>query len=309
MVRIGIIGDVHIHLLKDTKSYEYTEDLNRLIKLFDIIKSNNYDYVVFLGDLFDRARPSLEEIALATELMKGLNNVIIVDGNHEAVTKTTSTFEYISVPNTMYKTYETITIEGTTIRLLGYKNIQKYAVQPSANILLSHLRCNLGAFIKEEIPLDVLAKRYDTVILGDIHDAISPLDNVHYTSSPYSLHYGNGKSKHGFIELVIDNDKHSFSRVELNLPSKRKLSVTYAELKQIDFSSNVDRLLIEVKGTLEELQDLPKIPLVRFRPYITRNIQVTTEVTKKVDLLDSLHSMISDAKDTGILEKIYKDIT
>lgn len=310
MVRIAVLGDVHIRLPKNQDSVEYIEDISRYNSMFDYVENCKYDLVIFAGDLFDKARPSLEEIKYVCDRLARLPSSIIIDGNHEAVTKTSSTYDYIHIPNTTIMNYDVLTIENTSIRFMGYKHLANHIIVPKSDILISHFRSNVGAFIKEEVPVKEIAKRFKDVILGDIHSMYNPEPNVWYTSSPYGLHYSKSKEKYGYIELVIDSDKYTIDRVELNLPRKIKIEANYDDVIKLVNDSLVDRYLIEVEGTLDELSNLPKHRLVKYITKLANNeVEVDNVKLKRANVLDTLELLIPESTTTNVLSTIYKEVS
>lgn len=322
---LAILGDVHIHLPKNKDSIEYREDVKRYEKLKESLIESNCDYVIFAGDLFDKARPSLEEIQYVTEFVKDLHKantkleVIIIDGNHEAVTKGTSTYDYIQIPYTKYIPLGKLKINQTDIQFFGYKHLKDYLYTPKADILISHFRCNVGV-IKEEVPLNKIAPRYKDVILGDIHMMYNPLPNVWYTSSPYGLHYTASPQKHGYIKLTVKPQGYSIDRIELNLPQKLKLSLTPSEYTELLSTELEHRYVIEVTGTLQELKDLPKHELVRLIPKLKsitvqlENINTSSTTPGTVgsrDVVSQLKDVLAEAlprDKLGIIDEIYREV-
>lgn len=307
MTRIAIIGDGHIRLPKNKESIDYIEDVKRYEILRESLVKGNYKYIVFVGDLFDKARPSLEEIQYVTEFVKDLPNVIIIDGNHEAVTKDTSTYDYIHIPNTTYMPLDRLLIEGVTIQTFGYKHLKDYKYINKADILLSHFRCSLG-IIKEEVPVAEIAKKYKDVILGDIHQMYNPLPNVWYTSSPYALHYKKAQDTHGYIELIVEKAEYQINRVTLDMPTKYKLELSSVELLQLLANPIVDRYIVEVEGTLEEIKALPSHPLVKIIPKLRQLKPIDRPEVEHKDALDMILNLLPDGLQTGIIEKIYKEV-
>lgn len=304
MVKIALVGDVH---LTQSKNKEF--EANRFLTLCDTISTKKYDMVIFMGDLFDRARPSLEELKLLKEGLSKLRTVkLVIDGNHEAVTKDSSTYDYVDIDGLSYRPYHILDIEGVKIHTLGYKNLSKHLVLPKCDILLSHFRSNMG-IIKEEVSTEEIAKKANIVFLGDIHQEYSPLPNVHYTSSPYGIHFAKEDHKHGYIELVVNNGTYEFSRVQLELPTKRVLSLSAQECHNI--SNTTDLLRVRVVGSTEELEGLPRYRNVH---YVTSLVlkEEATELTPKAHKADVLESLIANVGDTDevrkVLTRVYQDM-
>jgi len=303
MLKIALLGDVHLSQSKLNKEFE----ANRFMLLCESISTKEYDVVIFTGDLFDKARPSLEEVSLLTE---GLNKIkarkIVLDGNHEAVTKTSSTYDYIDIKGLEYKAFDRLELEGVSLFLLGYKRLKDYLLAPKSDILLTHFRSDFG-IIKEEVDTLAISKKATKVFLGDIHQRYSPLGNVHYTGSPYGVHFSKEQPTHGYIELVVSDGSYTYEYVDLDLPTKVILEVLPKDVHKIDTKGNL--LRVRVKGTSEELERLPEIPNVQYITQLSLREEVT-QVTHKADILESLLSIVGDdAESRGLLTRIYKEIT
>ena len=305
MTRIALLGDIHV-----TQSKNKEFEANRFLELCSTISAKEYDYVIFTGDLFDRARPSLEEISL---VRKGLSMItttkIVLDGNHEAVTKDSSTYDYIDIHELQYMPFNKLKIEGVELFLLGYKHINNYITVPKCDILLSHFRSNFG-IIKEEVNVQAIAsKAYLYTILGDIHQFYSPMDSVHYTSSPYGIHFSKEQYKQGYIELIIDGTIVTKNEIVLNLPTKIILDMTPEEIAHNILKLDTRHLYrIRVKGTSEELENLPTIPNIQFITQLTL-LEEESKVEINVDILEALITLVGDTKDVrNVLTKIYKEL-
>ena len=301
MVKIALLGDIHLSQSKH-KDFE----ANRFLALCDILSIKKYDWVIFMGDLLDKARPSLEELKL---LKEGLNKIhakkIVLDGNHEAVTKDSSTYDYIDIEGLDYVPYEALDIEGVKIHTMGYKNINKYLLLPRCDILLSHFRSNFG-IIKEEVSTEEISKKANTVFLGDIHQVYSPLPNVHYTSSPYGIHFSKENHKHGYVELMVDNGTYEFCNVELDLPTKLILDLPIKACNSIKDTNNLVR--VRVTGTSEELESLPRYSNVQYVVSL-RLHEEEAKIHHKTDILESLLEIVSDTKEArSLLSRIYQEL-
>jgi DNA repair exonuclease SbcCD nuclease subunit len=302
MTRVALVGDVHLTLSKN-KEFE----ANRFELLCKTLNTKEYDKVIFMGDLLDRARPSLEELSL---LRKGLLSIeaekIIIDGNHEAVTKDSCTYDYLDIPNVSYKEFEMDYLDDVSVFFMGYKRLKDYLLIPKTFILLSHFRSNFG-IIKEEVDTLAISKKAKQVFLGDIHQRHQPIDNVVYTGSPYGIHFSREAHKHGYIELTLDKGTFTYSYVDLELPTKRIINATTDTINEC--INDKDLFRINVTGNSKELEELPQIGNVQ---YVTQLILQEAEVTidTKTDMLESLISIVGESLETRrVLSKVYKEIT
>lgn len=308
MVRIALLGDVHLALNKNSEF-----ERNRFLELIKTISIKKYDVVIFTGDLLDKARPSLEELQLLQFSILNLNHLgvrtIVLDGNHEAVDKNSSTYDYVKLEGLEYLPNDSLEYEGVTINTLGYSNLIKYPLLKKSDILLSHFRSDFG-IIKEEIDVKAISKKADLVILGDIHQRYSPYENVHYTGSPYSIHFTSQSHKYGYIELTIDSGSYKHEYVDLELPCKKIISITQDDLESA-LTNTKDLLRIKIQGTSKELECLPKQDNVTYITSLTISEQTTNIESTSIGITDIVGSLVSYLGEPSreVLTNIYKEIT
>lgn len=254
-MKIAILADIHLKL-RSYKEFE-TERFNSLITH---LVSCKYEMVVFSGDLFDFARPTLEEQQLVYGGIKTLSDVsriYIIAGNHEAVTKTTSTYDYIGfAPYATVVEMDVIRVGGTSITLCDWLNIDSLKHTTGTDVLISHWRSNYG-IVTEELNTNSITKKYNITILGDIHHRYSPNGTTHYCGSPYSTKFVQpAEDQFGYLVLDLASLTHEYKN--LDLPCKYKFNCTPSEVGGIVEEFNKHLLKISVIGTTEELEKLVK---------------------------------------------------
>lgn len=290
-MRIAIVGDAHLTLRK----YKEFEE-NRFKLLINELIAAKPHIILFAGDLLDHARPTLEELqllyfAIAKIEAEGIK-VVIIDGNHEALTENTSTYDLIMNHSKHYiKGSYLYNVKcknpNTGIRAIGWTNVKQVEHKKSSNILVSHLRANHG-LLKEEYDIKHLSESYELVFLGDLHFRYSPYKNVHYTSSPYSTKFTESKlNDYGYV--MLESNDSTWQYVDLNLPCKVKRSCWAKDISKTLEGLDNHLVKLEVKGTLEELQNLPVLGNVIYVKSIQEEVQtVITQVkgTKSDPLKD-----------------------
>lgn len=255
---VSIISDVHLQL----RSYKEFE-AQRFSLLIDKLIERKSKLYVFSGDLLNHARPTLEELQLLSQELRRLkqstnSRIIILGGNHEAVTKHTTTYNYIEISSIEY--HDNITLDDEQLELRSWTYMKTHKLDYKYDTLITHLRSNMG-LIKEEYDIESLSQSFNLVIMGDIHKAYSPFDNVHYTSSPYSTKFMSESTK-GYGIGVFNLDTREFSRVELELPCKLKLRCPFIKVDETLKDLDAHIIKLEVVGTLEELKSLVPKPNV-----------------------------------------------
>lgn len=318
-MKIAILADIHLKL-RNNKDFE----ANRFGSLIHYLVDKKYDAVVISGDLFDFARPTLEEQKVVTDGIRSLSSasrVYIIAGNHEAVTKNESTYDFIDLSKYAIVTkLSTVNFDGVMCTLCDWLSLDELKKTKGTDLLLSHWRSNYG-FITEEIDTQAIAKKYNKVILGDIHHRHSPLDNVHYCGSPYSTKFVSpGDDKFGYIELDTETLEHTY--VDLSLASKYKFKCTVQEVENIVKQHSGNLLRLSVVGTTNELSKLPKdyidviynlIPIHKDESTITTTQTIKSgnsvqEHTLVEHIVKSLPSVTNKELATSVLNTVNKDI-
>lgn len=280
MQKLAIVSDVHLKLRRYA-SFE----LGRFEQLINKLISADINTVIFNGDLLDHARPTLEELSALYNAFDRLHansiETIIIIGNHEAVTKHLSTYDFINFPHTKLHAQlnSRIIIEDVTLQLCHWNNINSLHELESADILISHYRSAMPGLYEAEIDTSFLSK-YDLTILGDIHSRYSPQDNVHYTSSPYSINFTKDTAGYGYIELAIDDGAYTWQYIDLDLPCKTRIDTSYQDLHK--FKPEPNHLYrVHVAGTLDELSKLSSYDNVTYIKEVM--IHTVSKSTKKAD--------------------------
>lgn len=292
MAKIAIVSDVHLKLKKNAEF-----EARRFQALIQILIVSDVDTIIFNGDLFDAARPTLEEIKLVTESLQLLHRkkIYIIPGNHEAVTKNANTYDYILLPIAVIPTNHILTYDNLTIRLCPWADIHTLKDHKGGNILISHYRSAIEGLFEEEVDTSQFLPNYELVLLGDIHSRYSPHPNVFYTGCPYPIHHTKDLSeKYGYVELDITDDKYSWEYKDLELPKKVRVDLKFEEVK--DFKPSALHLYkVNVSGTLDELSTLSSYANVAYVKFITQKPALLAESLVKPDLnfVDTLTANVS----------------
>ena len=287
---VGIISDIHIRL-NASPSFER----HRVQLLSDIIKSHKYSHIIINGDLLNSPRPTLDEVELAQAFVDSLSEsstVYLLDGNHESVNirEHTSTYDKIRMHNCTYIKDDVVGIEGITYRLVSWSHLNSLGMKKEADILVTHVRSDLGERIKAERCMKFL-EDYPLNILGDIHMKHSPVPNAHYTSSPYAVKFTSGSPSGSYIEV----DGMSWRYVDLDLPQKVKLSGQVSDFRE--FTPNPEHLYkVFVEGSIEDLRTLKYFHNVAYVKIVTRVEGHAEELPESLDLLELVVSGVCNTE-------------
>lgn len=316
---IIVLGDVHIN---SSLSEEF--ESNRLSRIAKYIRDVSFDRIIVLaGDTFDRNVPSLVDIKLFYQFIKelnirnGENQILVINGNHDVTT-------FFHLPNAGFRYIATATVVNEKIMLVPYNELSmleehlKDSSYPN-HLLISHARCTIPPYIKEEVSINLLSESFNFVILGDIHTQPTlPYENVKYTTSPSSIHFTKKiRDAHGAAIFNLEDMAYYFKK--LPIPGRIVINCDSVEEVIKEFSKKTrDYRKIRFSGGYEELQQLRHLKA----PYVIKDFTLITEEIKEhtdeqakrlADFLSSKVSMSSFAfqyfKDTiGIKEDNLEEI-
>lgn len=306
-MQIAIVADIHVRL---TQHKEF--EAKRFNSLIDALIANSHKVLIISGDLFDFARPSLEEIKLVYSGLSKLNasgtKIIILAGNHEAVTKSTSTYDYIDFSSvaTVIHNITTFDIENRALVLCPWNNINELLHKSvPGDILVSHFRSDYG-IIKEEINVAKLCKPYAITVLGDIHHRHSPQAGVIYTGSPYSTKFVAPGEQYGY--LVLDLETLDYKYIDLYLPCKYKITVELDKMQESIDKYSDDLLRISVQGDLSSLEKLVSSESVTYNKIPIHTIEdITIDTPAQLSITEYILDAISSTN-KGLVQKILDEI-
>jgi len=262
--------------------------INRYHRLFDSIisvyRKYKADYLLILGDLFDKPRPTDAEIHLFLTLLNQLDNLniptIITTGNHEALTHYKSSHRCFVPLSDKYKNI-TITADDITRKQLGedywvflpYSSIKNDVdittsefTRPEGTsnyFLATHARGNIDKYnVREEYPFSRFKNSdFDKVFLGDIHVGHEIQPNVFYPGAPLDIQFGHSCS--GTV-IIFDSDNDTVDYLDLCMPILESASVKASELIpfiQKGLNSNNTKIYVtgdrgEIDSVFEEASKL-----------------------------------------------------
>lgn len=291
-MKIAIVSDVHLKLRRD-KDFE----LSRFNLLIQNLKQSPSDIIIFNGDLLDNARPTLEEIKAISNALVELKDkcVYIIGGNHEAVTKVRSTYDYLPLNVCRSNKVHKLVIEGITLHLVHWDSIHKIHLIENSDVLISHYRSKVEGLYNEEVDTSFV-NNFKLILLGDIHSRYSPATNVFYTGTPYDIAYTKSKEPNGYVMLNVANGEYDWHYVDLDLPKKVRIDVSVDNYK--DLKLNAEYLYkIHVTGTLDALKGIEAPRNVTIVKHI-EDVSVVKIQTKDVDFFDSLASKVDEMMTT-----------
>jgi len=244
-LNVIITGDIHINLKKYT---EFERDRLHKLKtsLMGEVDSSRKNILILNGDILDRSKPTYEEISefysFVTELSKYYDEIFVISGNHEETTKEKTLYDYIPEFGFKYIKVGNINVGNVTLWLVGHPYldmIDKLQPKNKINLLISHYRSDIGV-ADEEVSNSYVSETFDYTILSDIHEKMSPKENIEYTSSPYTINFrGTDLSPFigGYTKVLVDDNSYDvFSKV-VSLPNKFKIVIDFEKLEHLSLNS------------------------------------------------------------------------
>ncbi len=246
---ICFTADHHIKLGQKNVPREW--QINRFHLLAKELNKVECDYHVFGGDLFDVAKPSIEEVGLCYDFLKAIKKpIVMISGNHEMQTKKRDC--YIHIDEMLKDLGVTTFREFTThdgIDYIPYNILHAEWGEASSRYAVTHVRGEIPPHVQPEIGLDRFSA-YDKVFAGDLHSFKNSQANILYPGSPLStsFHRRVPTGTNGYFIFDTYNGDHSWH--ELSLPHLIRETVNDPELI---VSTEYHHTIYELEGTVDEL--------------------------------------------------------
>jgi len=233
---IAVYGDLHI----DETSQE------EILQIFDeIYFKKDYERVIFLGDCFNKKKPTPKEIDtftwLITKMLKK-GKVDIVKGNHEETSTIISALDYLAHL-------------GVTIH------------QGESLVMLGNFKLGIGHFFvdkgeeytrDEEHKVSELDKIYDLTLLGHNHKFVKYTDKVYHLGSVRrksfnEIEYGQPK----YAEICPESSTFSFCEIKSAIPMSEVILVKKA--LEMDSRAKIQLKFTSFEDYLKNVNVLPKL--------------------------------------------------
>lgn len=270
MTSFIVAGDIHIWQRKEVpEEWQTARFLTLFRDLIELCKKHKADLII-AGDLFERSWPRPAELKLAMLFFRWLKEenikVYVISGNHECIAPGVDTFQFldmgsdqlISVEYSPFPTMYHFEEDNFDLHLCSHCNLSDGPIRPdnattATKILISHFRCTINQFIREEIDVSELLEPFDLCVAGDIHDGLS-IGKLHYTNIPVNKEFVKTPNT-GVVLLEVEKGKASVTRITTDLPALRLINCTAAELPSIEFNEK-DYYKVVVTGTIQELRNV-----------------------------------------------------
>lgn len=268
-MKILTIGDPHF---KKDNIHECDMFIERME---DLIKSENPDIIIILGDVL-HTHETIEESALnkAYEFINLCRNMVktyIIVGNHDYRNNS----QFLTTHHWMngIKEWGNCVVVDDVIQIKEDNNI--FTLLPyvppgrfleainkvnwkKSSAIFCHQEfkgCKMGAIIS--VDGDEWDETYPQIISGHIHNHQIPQKNIYYTGS--AMQNAFGESEKNIIPIFTFSRRREFivNEVDLGLPRKK---IIYTDIDKID-DMNIDlsdKVKISISGTNEEFKSFKK---------------------------------------------------
>ncbi len=265
--KILTIGDCHFKTNNIPECEEY------IVKVIDIIKEKELDFIVMLGDLLDTHNiidtVPLNKMYSFIKKLRDITKVFILVGNHDLVNNQ----EFLTDEHWMngLKEWKNVVIVDKVIeynnflfvpyvypgRFIEALNTLDGYDWKNARCIFAHQEfygCSMGA-IKSQIG-DIWDKKYPYVVSGHIH-CNQTLDNIYYTGSSMQLSYSDGSG--GILSYFTFNEKEKYEldEIPIDLPKKKLIYTDIEKIKNIDIKAlkeKNDHIKLSISGDYTEFK-------------------------------------------------------
>lgn len=263
-MKIVLLGDTHFGVRNDSKSFHsyYQKFYDEVF--FPYIDENKIEYVLQLGDLFDR-RKYINFLTLSESKKyffdrienKGIRLISLL-GNHDIFWK-----ESLSVnsPELLLQSYNYIDIiqQPSTIKCAGLSidmipwickenesKVAEFINNTKSKICIGHFEisgCTLMPGVESPEGIDIgLFKKYNKVFSGHFHTQ-SIKDNVQYVGTPYQLMWSDYNDPRGFHVFDTDTLETTFIKNPNEIFVKYYYNESKEDPRSIDTETFRDKII------------------------------------------------------------------
>lgn len=282
-LRICVIGDPHF------KASTAIQNLEMSKQIIDIVKNNNVDFVVVLGDTLD-THANIHMIPLVNSIdflrqLQDLTKLYLLIGNHDLLNNKSYLKENYH-PFSALKYWNNTEVIDTAKWITFNKNNISYHftmlpyVEPGrfkeALELVPQYKDSICLFCHQEfvgaqmgcftsVDGDIWVEDEPYVISGHIHDYQMLQSNIMYLGTPIQQSFGDKDNK--FIALltikdkIINHENCCYEKIKLNMPVKKIIHLTYKEVSKYKLDKHIEAKII-ITCTLTESKTLMKSPKI-----------------------------------------------
>tara|TARA_B110000438_G_scaffold288148_1_gene321256 strand:+ start:5022 stop:6023 length:1002 start_codon:yes stop_codon:yes gene_type:complete len=314
-MKVLAIGDPHF-MIKNIPEVEIF-----VKKLEELIKIENPDYIVMLGDLLhEHERLHTIPLNIAYNFIKMLSSyayTYCIVGNHDLINNK----QYLTDNHWMnaMKDWDNVKIIDKVITENDFvfcpyvppgrftDAVESY-IKFDTKCVFAHQEfygCKMGAIVS--VDGDKWLDTHPIVISGHIHSNQRPQDNVYYPGS--SLQHAFGESEKNIIPIIKFSDSgYDIREVDLELPRKKIVYVDIENIDDYEVKDTKHKLKIKLSGNYEEFKTFKKS--VKYKELSKKGVKISykpKKVEEKMNDIDSsdflkiLHNLVIKEKNSYLL--------
>lgn len=314
-MKVLAIGDPHF-MIKNIPEVEIF-----VKKLEELIKNENPDYIVMLGDLLhEHERLHTIPLNIAYNFIKMLSSyayTYCIVGNHDLINNK----QYLTDNHWMnaMKDWDNVKVIDKVITENNFvfcpyvppgrftEAVESY-IKSDTKCVFAHQEfygCKMGAIVSVEG--DKWLDTHPIVISGHIHSNQRPQDNVYYPGA--SLQHAFGESEKNIIPIIKFSDSgYEIREVDLELPRKKIIYVDIENIDDYEVKDTKHKLKIKLSGNYEEFKTFKKS--VKYKELSKKGIKISykpKKVEEKINDIDSsdflkiLHNLVIKEKNSYLL--------
>jgi len=314
-MKIVAIGDPHF-MTKNIPEVEIFID-----KLLNLIKIENPDLIVMLGDLLhEHERIHTIPLNIAYNFIKKLSNechTYCIVGNHDYINNQ----QFLTDNHWMnaMKDWDNVTIVD---RVISEHNLLFCPYVPPGRFMeaigssltdnikaiFAHQEffgCKMGAIVSVEG--DKWSLDNPVIISGHIHSNQKPQENIYYPGS--SLQHAFGESEKNIIPVIsFSENNYEIREEDLGLTRKKILYVDIENIDDLKLPNTKDKLKIKLSGNYEEFKVFKKTQ--KYKELSKKGIKIVYKHKKieeekininSSDFLKIIHNLVENEKDNLLL--------
>lgn len=315
-MKILAFGDIHFHhthrfshITPDGFTVRELEHLQCADVILNLVKQENIDKVVFLGDLWSVVGDSMscQTLSAVTEFFAKLTKeieIFVIVGNHDVGGHINNQYSHKLMPfdywNNIY-VYDTPTVENNFVYMpycISDEQAQSFLENVSDKenkIVFSHLEIKdfpLGNGIKTQHGVELsLLKKFKMVLQGHYHGGGSLGKNIQIAGSTQRLSFKDqGKARDNI--LIYDTETNTVERRSFNCPDwltftddniDDVLKISNDNYVKLDITTDL-LLTPEIKNKLSHMKGTD-IHIDITRLSINRNVTEEVQPENEVDII------------------------
>lgn len=269
-MKILIVGDVHFRVNSPISRVDDISEvfIEKFKQIAYICEKHHIDNVVITGDIFDKARPTIETMLLAEKCIKMLPEVWTIVGNHDMIGNTMANFEITGL-NVLKKLCNNLHFLSDRPELsienlvgLNYGNNNFNVEYYKDMILVCHSMITDGTSMFESIDANNIETTAKFIIAGHNHNIICT-DKVYNPGALIRLTSAKDDRERQVEVGILDTNDLKLKRIRLAIkPMEEVFDISVVKQKEKIISQelieSLQKSIENVKTAAELLSEAAK---------------------------------------------------